>query len=213
MERALFHLYSRSQQKMVTHPVLTAKDVPSGRKWALLLDPYEIDIPFYSKVGGRGYEFLQLAPSGALAAAAGSKSISYPRTYDLSGDGEQSLWLSGFNPQENWGVWTRDQMARVYFAAPVSGKLRIRIKGRGYGPNASRPVEVRIGGHEQPAKFSDAVTEVEMNVSLPAPAYFLEFSGMTPVSPESLGRSEDPRPLGLGLLEIQIDQTANAPNF
>ncbi len=213
MERALFHLYSRSQQKMVKHPVLIPGDVPSGTKWALLLDPYLVDIPFYSKVEGRGYEFLQLAPGGTLTATAGSKSVSYPRTYNLSGNGEQSLWLSGFNPQENWGVWTRDQLARVYFAAPISGNLRIRIKGRGYGPNATRPVELRIGGFEQSATFSDTVTEVDMKVNLPAQTYFLEFSGMTPVSPKSLGRSEDSRPLGLGLLEIQIDQVSNAPNF
>jgi len=62
--RALFQLYSLSEQKILDQPRLTASDIPPDRKWALLLDPYTLDLPYYAAVRGQGFEFVELAPGG-----------------------------------------------------------------------------------------------------------------------------------------------------
>jgi len=203
--RAMFQLYSLSERKILDKPVLTADDIPPGKKWALLLDHYEIDLPFYSEVRGRGFEFIQLTPGG-IVGTEGAKLQSFPRRYDLSDKGGRMISLSGFNNQENWGVWTRDPTVRIYLDTPVSGSLRIKIRGRAFGPNDAKPVAIKVGAVEQQALFTSTETEVEVIAHLPAPAFFLEFSGMTPVSPATLGLSDDGRPLGIGLSEIEIDR-------
>ena len=62
--RALFQLYSLSEQKILDQPTLTANDIPPARKWALLLDPYTLHLPYYAAVRGKGFEFVQFAPGG-----------------------------------------------------------------------------------------------------------------------------------------------------
>jgi len=65
--RAMFQLYSLSERKILAKPVLTADDIPAGRKWALLLDPYVVNVPVYSTLRGKGFVFLQLAPAATAA--------------------------------------------------------------------------------------------------------------------------------------------------
>jgi hypothetical protein len=190
--RAMFELYSLSEEKILDKPILTADDIPPGKKWALLLDHYAIDLPFYSEVRGSGFEFIQLAPSG-IVGTEGTKLLSFPRRYDLSDKGERWISLSGFKDRDDWGVWTQDPTARIYLDAPVSGKLRIKIRGHAYGPAVGKPVEIKVGAVEQQAVFTSTGTEVEVIMDLPAPAFFLELSGLPP-------------PIGIGLSEIQIDR-------
>ena len=57
------------------------------------------------------------------------------------------LW--GFYSPEDWGVWTRDPTARVYFDTAVSGSVRIKIKGLAYGPNHGKLIKVKVGTVEQ----------------------------------------------------------------
>jgi len=66
--RAMLQLYSLSERRILDKAVLTADDIPAGKKWALLLDPYALNLPFYSRVHGKGFEFIQLAPGGIVAA-------------------------------------------------------------------------------------------------------------------------------------------------
>ncbi len=73
--RALFQLYSLAEQKILDQPTLTANDIPPDRKWALLLDPYTLDLPYYAAVRGKGFEFVQLAP-GAISVTGGSNGSS-----------------------------------------------------------------------------------------------------------------------------------------
>ena len=203
--RALFQLYSRSEQKILDRSVLTAGDIPPGRKWALLLDHYALDLPFYSEVRVMDCEFIQLAPGG-IVGTEGVKLQSFPRRYDLSDKGDGTMALSGFYSPEDWGVWTRDPTVRIYLDAAVSGSLRIKIRGHAYGPNDGKPIKVKVGAVEQQVAFASSGSAVEFIADLAAPAFFIEFSGMTPVSALSLGLSDDPRPLGIGLSDIEIDR-------
>jgi phosphoglycerol transferase len=65
--RAQFQLDSLAGQKILDRPVLSANDIPAGTKWALLLDPYTLNLPYSSMVRGPGFEFLQFAPGGIVA--------------------------------------------------------------------------------------------------------------------------------------------------
>jgi hypothetical protein len=184
---------------------LTREDIPPKTKWVLLLDHYDLDLPFYSEVRGRDFQFLQLAP-GSIVGTEGARLESFPRRYNLSAKGGRVISLSGFNGQEDWGVWTRDPTVRVYLDTPVSGNLRIKIRGLAYGPNDGKRIEIKVGAVERQVVFTSAETEVEIAADISVPASFIEFNAIKPVSPALLGHPEDMRLLGVGLSEIQIDR-------
>ena len=74
--RALFQLDSLSERRIVNQPVLTSGDIPPGKKWALLLDPYRLDLPYTSTVQGNRFQFVQLAPAEGIATTAGAETES-----------------------------------------------------------------------------------------------------------------------------------------
>jgi hypothetical protein len=54
----LYVQYPISKRKILDRPTLTAQDIPPGTKWALLLDPYTLNFPYYSVLKGEGFEFV-----------------------------------------------------------------------------------------------------------------------------------------------------------
>ncbi len=76
--RVLFQLYSLSDRKLLDKPILTASDIPPDRRWALLLDPYTLDLPYYAAVRGKGFEFIQLAPGGIKVSGGSNGSLPPP---------------------------------------------------------------------------------------------------------------------------------------
>lgn len=65
--RAMFQLYSLSPRKILKRDTVAAEDIPPGKKWALLLDPYTIEVPHNSVLHGKGFEFVQLQAQGGIA--------------------------------------------------------------------------------------------------------------------------------------------------
>jgi phosphoglycerol transferase len=66
--RAIFELYSLSEREVLPKTELTRSDLPPGTKWALLLDPYTLKLPYSAIVQGAGFEFVEFAPIGLSAA-------------------------------------------------------------------------------------------------------------------------------------------------
>jgi hypothetical protein len=204
--RAMFQLYSLSKRMILDQPTLSKADIPPGRKWVLLLDTYGLDLRYYSRVQGKGFQFIQLSPGG-IVVDAGARLGTSPRIYDLSNRGERAVFMLGFGAAEEWGVWSVEPVARIYFDAPISGKVSLMIKGRAYGPNDQRLIKVKLGDTEREIKFSRAIDEVHISANLAQPVAYIEFSGMLGVSPAELEKTSDRRPLGIGLSEIAINRS------
>ncbi len=66
--RAMFQLYSLSTRKILKQTGIGPDDVPPGKKWALLLDPYSIQVPHYSVLRGNGFELIKLGAASAVTA-------------------------------------------------------------------------------------------------------------------------------------------------
>jgi hypothetical protein len=75
---AMFQLYSLSEQRILDKAELTAADIPPGKKWALLLDPYILRLPYYSTLRGKDFQFVEFAPGG-MVARDGARPESSPR--------------------------------------------------------------------------------------------------------------------------------------
>ncbi len=201
--RVMLQLYSLSERRILDQPALSNRDIPPGVKWILLLDPYWIEVPYYSRIVGQGFELVTLSPT-PLSTASGRNLESYPRLYDLSRKGTRQVSLSGFNLPEEGSVWTRDAVARVYFDAPISGEVQLTVKAHAYGPNSGRPLTLKVGNLKRQVSVSGADTEVTITGALKEPANFLEFSGMVPISPAEFEHTADPRPLGIAVSSIRV---------
>ncbi len=205
--RALFQLYSLSQRRIIDRDTLTQSDLPKGVKWALLLDRYRVDIPYYARMRERDFDLILLSPIAVLASH-GSVMESYPRFYSLSKDGQRPVFTSGFDLPENGATWTREPTARVYFDAPISGPVEIAIKAHAYGPNIGRPIRIKVGNIETRRRFFWPDNEVKIIGNITSPADYIEFSGMLGISPAQFEHSSDTRPLGIGVSTIQINRIA-----
>jgi phosphoglycerol transferase len=205
--RALFQLYSLSQRLIIDRDTLTQSDLPKGVKWALLLDRYRVDIPYYARMRERDFDLILLSPIAVLASH-GSVMESYPRFYSLSKDGQRPVFTNGFDLPENGATWTREPTARVYLDAPISGSVEIAIKAHAYGPNVGRPIRIKVGNIDTRCRFFWPDNEVKIIGNLTSPADYIEFSGMLGVSPAQFEHSNDTRPLGIGVSTIQINRIA-----
>jgi phosphoglycerol transferase len=207
--RAMFQLYSLSMRRNLHASKISQKDIPSGVKWILTLDPYELDIPYYSRVRGRDFDLILLS-SGALTAREGGELESYPRFYELTRDSVRPVALYGFYPPEEHSTWTNKPVARVYFDLPIAGRLELAIKGRAYGPNVGKLISIKLGDVERQIKFSGDIGEVKIDGDLAKPADYLEFSGIVQESPAEFEHASDPRPLGLAIFDITITRSGDS---
>ncbi len=203
--RVMLQLYSLSERRVLDQPVLSNSDIPPGVKWILMLDRYRVEVPYYTRIAEQGFELITLSPD-VLSASAGSNLESYPRFYDLSRNGTRQVSLSGFNLREESSAWTRDAVARVYFDAPISGRVQLTVKAHAYGPNSGRPVTLKVGNLERQASFFGSDSEVNIGGELKDPADFVEFSGMAPISPAEFEHATDPRPLGIAVSSIRVSR-------
>jgi len=113
--------------------------------------------------------------------------------------------VDGLSGDEAWGKWSCDNNVRIFFADAFPEKLTLVIRASAFGPNAGKPVFVRIGSH---VRSFTAGTKMH--------DYRLEFQGCKgecsvlltipqPVSPADLNLSSDTRKIGIGFERISVE--------
>jgi hypothetical protein len=83
-------------------------------------------------------------------------------------------------------------------------QANVVIKVQAYGPNAGLPFTMRIGGEEQSFRIQDQPQDVALRFTTDGRQRRLEIDIPKPTAPHDISPSIDPRPLGLGLSEIEI---------
>ncbi len=205
--RAKFHALSRSPIVVVDKDSIGERDVPPGRKWLLLVDPYWLGLKYISSVASAsGFQLVQLADIGL-------------RVIDGSGDGDRRLSLAvgggaraeGFHRPESWGSWTRGTEAKVFLGTPVSGRVRVQLLAHAFAGNAGRPLTITLGTEQRELKLGPEPSLHEWDFDLRTPADTVVISGMLPVSPLSIGVSSDDRELGVGVGSLAVRQREGPP--
>lgn len=98
---------------------------------------------------------------------------------------------------------------KIEYTHPLPEQFDLVITARAYGPNANKPVPVRVGDSEQTLTLGNDVTTHTLHFDNPSRS---NTTVIVPPDPQStnegniLGHS--PREIGIGMVEIKIVRTA-----
>ncbi|PSS48732.1 phosphatidylglycerol--membrane-oligosaccharide glycerophosphotransferase [Enterobacter sp. FS01] len=128
--------------------------------------------------------------------------------FNVAGAPEEVKQFSGISRPESWGRWSNAQLGdevKIEYNQPLPAKFDLVITAKAWGPNANKPIPVRIGNAEQTLTLGNEVTTTTLHFDNPSHSSTLV---IVPPAPEStnegniLGHS--PRQLGIGMVEIKV---------
>ena len=131
--------------------------------------------------------------------------------FNVAGAPEEVKQFSGISRPESWGRWSNAQLGeevKIEYNAPLPESFDLVITAKAYGPNANRPIPVRVGDSEQTLTLSHEVSTTTLRFHNPSHSNTLV---IVPPEPQStnegniLGHS--PRKLGIGMVEIKVVNT------
>ncbi|WP_194207922.1 phosphatidylglycerol--membrane-oligosaccharide glycerophosphotransferase [Superficieibacter sp. 1612_C1] len=128
--------------------------------------------------------------------------------FNVAGAPEEVQQFSGISRPESWGRWSNAQLGKevkIEYKAPLPEKFDLVITAKAWGPNANRPIPVRVGNQEQILTLSNEVSTTTLHFDNPSRSKTLV---IVPPEPQStnegniLGHS--PRQLGIGMVDIKV---------
>ncbi|WP_347290631.1 phosphatidylglycerol--membrane-oligosaccharide glycerophosphotransferase [Kluyvera georgiana] len=128
--------------------------------------------------------------------------------FNVAGAPEEVKSFSGISRPEAWGRWSNAQLGeevKIEYQHPLPKRFDLVITAKAFGPNADKPIPVRVGNSEQTITLSHDVTTTTLHFDNPSAASTLV---IVPPDPQStnegniLGHS--PRQLGIGMVEIKV---------
>ncbi|MNP44222.1 phosphoglycerol transferase I [compost metagenome] len=131
--------------------------------------------------------------------------------FNVAGAPEEVKQFSGISRPESWGRWSNAQLGnevKIEYAQPLPEKFDLVITAKAFGPNANKPIPVRIGDKEQTITLGNDVTTTTLHFENPSRSNTVV---IVPPDPQStnegniLGHS--PRKLGIGMVEMKVVQT------
>jgi phosphoglycerol transferase len=128
--------------------------------------------------------------------------------FNVAGAPEEVKQFSGISRPESWGRWSNAQLGKavkIEYKEPLPAEFDLVITAKAYGPNADRPIPVRVGNSEQTLTLGHDLSTTTLRFSNPAQSNTLEIIPPDPQSTNEgniLGHS--PRQLGIGMVEIKV---------
>ncbi|QJQ17188.1 phosphatidylglycerol--membrane-oligosaccharide glycerophosphotransferase [Enterobacter hormaechei] len=132
--------------------------------------------------------------------------------FNVAGAPEEVKQFSGISRPESTGRWSNAQLGdevKIEYTHPLPEKFDLVITARAFGPNANRPIPVRVGDKEQTLTLSNDVTTSTLHFDNPTRSNTLV---IVPPDPQSTNEGNilghAPRKLGIGMVEIKIVSSA-----
>jgi len=128
--------------------------------------------------------------------------------FNVAGAPEEIKQFSGLSRPESWGRWSNANLGEevaIEYNQPLPEQFELVITAKAYGPNANRPIPVRVGDQQQTLTLGNELSTTTLHFSNPSHSNRLV---IVPPEPQStnegniLGHS--PRKLGVGLVEIKV---------
>lgn len=128
--------------------------------------------------------------------------------FNVAGAPEEVKSFSGISRPESWGRWSNAQLGKavkIEYQHPLPKQFDLVITAKAFGPNADKPIPVRVGNHEQTLVLGHDVTTTTLHFENPSNASTLIIEPPDPQFTNEgniLGHS--PRKLGIGMVEIKV---------
>ena len=105
------------------------------------------------------------------------------------------------------GRWSDANQAKhvtVWFAKPLPNKLTLTVRALGAGPNAGKPLQIKVGKQTKELIFGSEFETKSVSFDLTEPNYKVEFKPYDPFSPARRWGTNDNRLLGVEFEQISI---------
>lgn len=128
--------------------------------------------------------------------------------FNVAGAPEEVKQFTGISRPESWGRWSNAQLGnevKIEYNAPLPEKFDLVITAKAFGPNANKPIPVRVGDKEQTLTLGNDVSTTTLHFENPSRSNTLV---IVPPAPQTtnegniLGHS--PRQLGIGMVDIKV---------
>lgn len=124
--------------------------------------------------------------------------------------------FSGLSRSESWGRWSNANLApevTIEYARPLPPSFDLVIRAKAFGPNARHPIPVRVGDQQQMLTLGHEVSTVTLRFNNPAGSRQLVIAPPEPeLSNEGNIIGQDPRKLGIGLVNIKVVPVRSNPD-
>ena len=165
-----------------------ASDVPSDRKWLLVIGKHE-SLANAAEVSSTGHYALL-----SLNNVDFTKPLP-PQTIDR---------IEGVWAPEPWGTWSIGPHVSFVFHRPLPKRFTMRLTAAAFGPNMGKPFTVTVGPQSKSFRLSATKTTVSLSFDNSNTNRTISIAVPQPTSPKALGIGGDERLLGLQLMKLQI---------
>lgn len=128
--------------------------------------------------------------------------------FPIAGAPEAVKSFNGISRPEQWGRWSNanlDPQVKIEYRDPLPEKFDLTIIARAFGPNAGKPVPVRIGNSEQTLTLSHDMQTTTLRFTNPDHSHLLTITPPEPqLSNEGNILGHAPRKLGIGIEKITV---------
>ena len=103
-----------------------------------------------------------------------------------------------------WSDASQAKRVTVWLAKPLPSKFTLTVRALGAGPNASKPLQIKIGKQIKELVFGSEFESKSVGFDLTEPSYKIEFKPYDPFSPARRWGTNDSRLLGVEFEQISI---------
>ena len=111
--------------------------------------------------------------------------------------------MNGLYDAEPWGRWSCGDRVHIELRHTLVGRIRLRLRAVGYGPNDGAFARVLIDRQDRRFRLGDASgpdDELTIDFDLPTPSNVIEFRVPHPTEPPG-----DPRTVGIGFVHLRCE--------
>lgn len=168
---------------------ISKEQLPKGRKWILVVDTHALpsDLPVTTRT--EQYVLIE----GGLDSSHAARTA-FMNTLHPSGLIARMTGLSGM---ETNGKWSDAKQVVFEMAQPLPKELTVVLRAAAFGPNVDVPVTMHVGDAVASATFGPALANRTYVFKTDGKQKTLTIDIPQPISPKSLGQSDDPRTLGI----------------
>lgn len=191
--RSLFYLDNPKASLETVIDGAAISKFPADKEWALVIGDHSLPQNMPHKLVMNGFTLVHIIDTDNSVI-----------------DFKKSVWpgvifsAKGLSSAEPWGTWSVGDIVCLEFSAPLPKKFKIYFSAHAFGPNVGKEFRMRVG--DSVIKFTLGTTDekkvIEFNNPKGSKVIFIDIPN--PVSPKTLGMSDDGRDLGIGLTEIKI---------
>lgn len=116
----------------------------------------------------------------------------------------------GMSYAESWGRWSEGSRVVLHLHQPLPRHALVVLKAQAYDVNTTLPFTMHVGSQSEPFRLGWTPQEVGLRFETDGATRSIAIDVPQPVSPAERGHPNDPRKLGIGIIELEVGEAGAA---